>query len=54
MIRSSVESFAQAESAPLAEEIDARNECPRDLRPATPLLVYVSAGTHGGSGVPPQ
>lgn len=54
MTRSSVESFALAEIASRAEEIDVGNEFPRDPRPPAPLLGYVSAGTHGGSGVPPQ
>ena len=54
MIRSSTESLVQAEIAPRVEETDARNEFPRAPRPPPPPLVYVSAGTQGGRGVPPQ
>ena len=54
MIRSSVESFAQAEIAPRAEEIDASNEFPRDLWPRLGDLgllgITVDEG-EGGSGL---
>ncbi|MDE0201903.1 MAG: isovaleryl-CoA dehydrogenase [Rhodospirillaceae bacterium] len=54
MIRSSVESFAQAEIAPRAEEIDASNEFPRDLWPrlgALGLLGLTVEEEEGGSGL---
>ncbi len=54
MIRSSVESFAQAEIAPRAEEIDASNEFPRDLWPrlgALGLLGITVEEEAGGSGL---
>ena len=54
MIRSSVESFAQAEIAPRAEEIDASNEFPRDLWPrlgALGLLGITVEEEEGGSGL---
>ena len=54
MIRSSVESFAQAEIAPRAEEIDASNEFPRDLWPRLGdlgLLGITVAEEEGGSGL---
>ena len=54
MIRSSVESFAQAEIAPRAEEIDVSNEFPRDLWPrmgALGLLGLTVEEEEGGSGL---
>ncbi len=54
MIRSSVESFAQAEIAPRAEEIDASNEFPRDLWPRMGelgLLGLTVEEEEGGSGL---
>ena len=54
MIRSSVESFAQAEIAPRAEEIDASNEFPRDLWPRLGdlgLLGITVDEEEGGSGL---
>ena len=54
MIRSSVESFAQAEIAPRAEEIDASNEFPRDLWPRLGdlgLLGITVVEEEGGSGL---
>ena len=54
MIRSSVESFAQAEIAPRAEEIDASNEFPRELWPrmgALGLLGITVEEEAGGSGL---
>ena len=54
MIRSSVESFAQAEIAPRAEEIDASNEFPRDLWPRLGdlgLLGLTVEEDEGGSGL---
>ena len=54
MIRSSVESFAQAEIAPRAEEIDTSNEFPRDLWPrmgALGLLGLTVEEEEGGSGL---
>ena len=54
MIRSSVESFAQAEIAPRAEEIDASNEFPRELWPrmgALGLLGITVEEEEGGSGL---
>ena len=54
MIRSSVESFAQAEIAPRAEEIDASNEFPRDLWPRMGelgLLGLTVEEEAGGSGL---
>ena len=54
MIRSSVESFAQAEIAPRAEEIDASNEFPRDLWPRLGdlgLLGLTVEEEEGGSGL---
>ena len=54
MIRSSIESFAQAEIAPRAEEIDASNEFPRDLWPrlgALGLLGITVEEEEGGSGL---
>ena len=54
MIRSSVESFAQAEIAPRAEEIDASNEFPRDLWPRLGdlgLLGITVNEEEGGSGL---
>ena len=54
MIRSSVESFAQAEIAPRAEEIDASNEFPRDLWPRLGdlgLLGITVEEEEGGSGL---
>ena len=54
IIRSSVESFAQAEIAPRAEEIDASNEFPRDLWPrlgALGLLGITVEEEEGGSGL---
>ena len=54
MIRSSVESFAQAEIAPRAEEIDVSNEFPRDLWPRLGdlgLLGITVAEEEGGSGL---
>ena len=54
MIRASVESFAQAEIAPRAEEIDASNEFPRDLWPrmgALGLLGLTVEEEAGGSGL---
>ena len=54
MIRSTVESFAQAEIAPRAEEIDASNEFPRDLWPrlgALGLLGITVEEEEGGSGL---
>ena len=54
MIRSSVESFAQAEIAPRAEEIDVSNEFPRDLWPRLGdlgLLGITVEEEEGGSGL---
>ena len=54
MIRSAVESFAQAEIAPRAEEIDASNEFPRDLWPRLGdlgLLGITVEEEEGGSGL---
>ena len=54
MIRSSVESFAQAEIAPRAKEIDVSNEFPRDLWPrmgALGLLGITVEEEAGGSGL---
>ena len=54
MIRSSVESFAQAEIAPRAEEIDTSNEFPRDLWPRLGdlgLLGLTVEEEEGGSGL---
>ena len=54
MIRSSVESFARAEIAPRAEEIDASNEFPRDLWPRLGdlgLLGITVDEEEGGSGL---
>ena len=54
MIRSSVESFAQAEIAPRAEEIDVSNAFPRDLWPRLGdlgLLGITVAEEEGGSGL---
>ena len=54
MIRSSVESFAQAEIAPRAEEVDVSNEFPRDLWPrmgALGLLGITVEEEAGGSGL---
>ena len=54
MIRASVESFAQAEIAPRAEEIDASNEFPRDLWPRLGdlgLLGITVEEEEGGSGL---
>ena len=54
MIRSSVESFAQAEIAPRAEEIDVSNEFPRDLWPRLGdlgLLGITVDEEEGGSGL---
>ena len=54
MIRSSVESFAQAEIAPRAEEIDVSNEFPRDLWPRMGelgLLGLTVEEEQGGSGL---
>ena len=54
LIRSSVESFAQAEIAPRAEEIDASNEFPRDLWPRLGdlgLLGITVEEEEGGSGL---
>ena len=54
MIRSSVESFAQAEIAPRAEEIDTSNEFPRDLWPRLGdlgLLGLTVEEAEGGSGL---
>ena len=54
MIRASVESFAQAEIAPRAEEIDASNEFPRELWPrmgALGLLGITVEEEAGGSGL---
>ena len=54
MIRSSVESFAQAEIAPRAEEIDVSNEFPRDLWPRMGelgLLGITVEEEAGGSGL---
>ena len=54
LIRSSVESFAQAEIAPRAEEIDASNEFPRDLWPRLGdlgLLGITVDEEEGGSGL---
>ena len=54
MIRSSVESFAQAEIAPRAEEIDVSNAFPRDLWPRLGdlgLLGITVDEEEGGSGL---
>ena len=54
MIRSSVESFAQAEIAPRAEEIDVSNTFPRDLWPRLGdlgLLGITVDEEEGGSGL---
>ena len=54
MIRSSVESFAQAEIAPRAEEIDVSNTFPRDLWPRLGdlgLLGITVEEEDGGSGL---
>ena len=54
MIRASVESFAQVEIAPRAEEIDASNEFPRDLWPRMGelgLLGLTVEEEEGGSGL---
>ena len=54
MIRASVESFAQAEIAPRAEDIDASNEFPRDLWPRLGdlgLLGITVEEEEGGSGL---
>ena len=54
MIRSSVESFAQAEIAPRAQEIDTSNEFPRDLWPRMGelgLLGLTVEEEEGGSGL---
>ena len=54
MIRASVESFAQAEIAPRAEEIDVSNEFPRDLWPRMGdlgLLGITVEEEEGGSGL---
>ena len=54
MIRASVESFAQAEIAPRAEEIDVSNEFPRDLWPRLGdlgLLGITVEEEEGGSGL---
>ena len=54
MIRSSVESFAQAEIAPRAEDIDVSNEFPRDLWPRLGdlgLLGITVEEEEGGSGL---
>jgi isovaleryl-CoA dehydrogenase len=54
MIRSTVSSFAQSEIAPRAEEIDRRNEFPRDLWPRLGELgllgITVDEG-YGGAGL---
>ena len=52
MIRSTVESFAQAEIAPRAEEIDVSNEFPRDLWPRMGELGLLGLTVGGGAGRP--